>query len=188
MEHLDLSSENFSLLGLDFNVNLNPMPEINYKKAMEKLKRSIAFWKKMSLTPIGKITVIKSLLLSKLNHFFMSILLPNKCFIKNIEKLLYGFLWDRKPEKINRGQLTQNHLNGGLNMPNIYKFVTALKITWLRRLIVEQSSDWSILFQITHSSCIKIIDYGPIWMKILSEKTKKCILERNFRTKLSKSK
>ena len=54
MEHLDWSSENFNLLGLKFNVNLNLMPEINYKKAMEKIKGSIAFWKKMSLTPIGK--------------------------------------------------------------------------------------------------------------------------------------
>ena len=33
MEHLDW---NFNLLGLDFNVNLNLMPEINYQKAMEK--------------------------------------------------------------------------------------------------------------------------------------------------------
>ena len=142
MEHLDWSSENFNQLGLVFNVNLNLMPEINYKKAMEKIKGSIAFLKKMSLTPIGKITVIKSLLLSKLNYIFMSVPLPNKCFIKNIKKLLYCFLWDGKPKKINRGQLTQSHLNGGLNMPNIYKFVTALKITWLRRLIMEQHSDW----------------------------------------------
>ena len=37
-------------------------------------------------------------------------------------------------------------------MPNIYKFVTALKITWLRRLIMEQNSDWSKIFKITHSS------------------------------------
>ena len=97
MEHLDWSSENFNLLGLEFNVNLNLMPETNYKKAMEKIKDSTAFWKKMSLTPIGKITVIKSLLLSTLNHLFMSVPLPNKCFINNIENLLYCFLWDGKP-------------------------------------------------------------------------------------------
>ena len=57
-------------------------------------------------------------------------------------------------------------------MPNIYKFVTALKITLLRRLIIGQNSDWSKIFQITHSDPIKIIDYGPNWMKILSEKAK----------------
>ena len=70
-------------------------------------------------------------------------------------------------------------------MPNIYKFVKALKITWLRRLIIEQNSDWSKIFQITHSSSIKRIDYGPNWMKILSEKTKiafwKEILELSYR-------
>ena len=39
LEHLDWSLENFNLLGLEFNVNLNLMPEINYKKAMEKNQR-----------------------------------------------------------------------------------------------------------------------------------------------------
>ena len=39
MEHLDWSSENFNLLGLVFNVNLNLMPEINYKMAMKKNER-----------------------------------------------------------------------------------------------------------------------------------------------------
>ena len=110
----------------------------------------------------------------------MSVPLPNNCFINNIEKLLYCFLWDGKPEKINRGQLTQSHLNGGLNMPNIYKFVTALKITWLRRLIIEQNSDWSNIFQITHSNSIKIIDYGPNWMKILSEKNKNAFWKKSL--------
>ena len=38
MEYLDWSSKNFNLLGLDFNVNLNLVPEINYKKAMKKSK------------------------------------------------------------------------------------------------------------------------------------------------------
>ena len=41
MENLDWSSEKFNLLGLEFNVNLNLIPEINYKKAMEKKSKVV---------------------------------------------------------------------------------------------------------------------------------------------------
>ena len=64
-------------------------------------------------------------------------------------------------------------------MPSIFKFVTALKMTWLRRLIMEQKSDWSKIFQIIHSSSIKI-NYGRNWMKILSKEKRKMHFRKKF--------
>ena len=92
---------------------------------------------KRSLTPLGKITVIKSLILSQLNHLFMSIPLPGKGFCENLNKKLYNFVWDDKPEKIKRVILSQNKVNGGLKMPNIVNFIDALKCTWIRRILVS---------------------------------------------------
>ena len=68
------------------------MDEINYNLALIKVKKTIAFWENRSLTPFGKITVIKTLILSKLNHLFTSIPLPQN-------QLLFNFMWDEKPEK-----------------------------------------------------------------------------------------
>ena len=102
------------------------MDEINYNLALIKVKKTIAFWKKRSLTPLGKITVIKTLILSKLNHLFTSIPLPQNQFCKKIEKFLFNFKWDGKPEKISRSQICQNYDAGGLKMIDIQLFVNGL--------------------------------------------------------------
>ena len=53
----------FTLLGIDFDVNLQNIPALNYSKALIKVDEVISAWKKRTLTPLGKITVIKSLIL-----------------------------------------------------------------------------------------------------------------------------
>ena len=88
--HFDWNKDCFSLLGLEFHVDLDKMDEINYNLALIKVKKTIAFWKKRSLTPLGKITVIKTLILSKLNHLFTSIPLPQNQFCKSCSSILYG--------------------------------------------------------------------------------------------------
>ena len=118
---------------------------------------------KRSLTPLGKITVIKSLILSQLNHLFMSIPLPGKGICENLNKELYNFVWDDKPEKIKRVILSQNKVNGGLKMPNIVNFIDALKCTWIRRILVSPNRPWVRLFESSYCSLNDLINYGPRW-------------------------
>ena len=77
---LNWGTDCFNLLGINFDTKLENMPGLNYTEALVKVDKTISAWKKRYLTPIGKITVIKSLILSQLNHLFMSIPLPNKEF------------------------------------------------------------------------------------------------------------
>lgn len=70
-------STKFTLLGINFDVDLLNMPSINYDLKLVKIKSILKQWKKRHLTPIGKITVIKTLVLPLLNHILMSI--PNPC-------------------------------------------------------------------------------------------------------------
>ena len=160
---LNWDSNNFSLLGITFDLNLSNIPLINYNNAIIKIENTIASWKKRSLTPLGKITVIKSLILSQLNHLFMSIPLPGKGFCENLNKKLYNFVWDDKPEKIKCVILSQNKVNGGLKMPNIVNFIDALKCTWIRRILVSPNRPWVRLFESSYCSLNDLINYGPRW-------------------------
>ena len=63
----------FTLLGLEFSTDLSKTPDINYSKAISKAKSLLSSWKYRYLTPIGKITILKTFILSKFNHLFMSI-------------------------------------------------------------------------------------------------------------------
>ena len=89
---LNWDDKQFTLLGIDFDIDLQNIPHINYSKALLKVDESINAWRKRQLTPLGRITVVKSLILSKLNHLFMAIPLPNKDFCQNLGKKLYNFV------------------------------------------------------------------------------------------------
>ena len=74
---LSWGKTDFKLLGIIFHVNLDQILEINYAGKNQKIKSLIKLWKRRYLTPLGKITVIRSILLPLLNHLFISIPNPN---------------------------------------------------------------------------------------------------------------
>ena len=102
-------------------------------------------WNQRYLTPIGKVAVIKTLALSKLNHLFLALPNSKKELLKKIENMFYKIIWNGKPDKIRRQFLANLYLEGGLNMIDITHFISALKITWVRRLYVNAETPWASL-------------------------------------------
>ena len=82
----------FNLLGLEFSVNLSSIPQRNYSKAISKVNKIIDSWRYRNLTPFGKITIIKNLLLSKFVHLFVALPITEK-ILKDINSIFYRFLW-----------------------------------------------------------------------------------------------
>ena len=98
-EKLNLTSKlhwgdsQFTLLGLEISTNLSNIPQINYSKAILKAKRVLNSWRFRYLTPFGKITILKTLILSQFNHLFTSVVIEKKfkskrggnvdCMVKN---------------------------------------------------------------------------------------------------------
>ena len=81
----------FKVLGITFNVDLNKINNINYKEKINSINKLIKVWKRRYLTPIGKITVIKTLLLPILNHLFISLPNPEENILKEINRIVYDF-------------------------------------------------------------------------------------------------
>ena len=169
--HLDWGHTQFTLLGLKYDVDLQKIPLLNFQSAKIDIIKTIETWNKRNLTPFGKITIIKTYLLSKLNHLFMSIPSPSNDFFKDISSILYKFIWDNKPDKVKRTVLCQNYYNGGLQMIDIEKFVTAMKSTWVRRLLDPSDMPWKCLFELTISNIRNIRIYGSSFFKLLKSKT-----------------
>ena len=90
----------FDLLGLKFSVNLDKMIQLNYDKYINQAKETINHWNKRYLTPLGKITVVKTFILSKFIHLFSSLPTPSQIILKKINSLISNFIWDGKPDKI----------------------------------------------------------------------------------------
>ena len=91
---LNLGVNRFKLLGITFDTDLDKMLTLNFSDKLSNIKTKINYWKRRNLTPLGKITVIKSLLLSSLNHLFIPLPNPNEKTMKEINDLFYNFIWE----------------------------------------------------------------------------------------------
>ncbi len=136
----------FNLLGISFSVNLEEMKDINYISVMEKIDKLLTRWNSRNLTPIGKITVIKTLIVPKINHLILTLPNPTLEFIRSFERKLFKFIWNEKLNKIQRSTLIQGYENAGLKMIDFENFMIALKSSWIRRLIFSNSK-WTNLFK-----------------------------------------
>ena len=166
----------FKVLGVVFSTNTQDICSLNYSGRIEEVKRDIARWKKRRITPLGKITIIKTLILSKLTYLFLNIPDPSKEFLEEIEQLLFRFIWNGKTNKIKKTIVCKSYEDGGLKMVDIHSFLSSLKISWLRRLAENNSSFWATLYPFVHNLQKFGSDYihhcstetkNPFWIDVL---------------------
>ena len=106
----------FKVLGINFSTNLIEMIELNYNEKIREIKTLLLSWSKRVLTPFGKITVLKSLAISKLNHLFMALPNPPERVIKELDSMFFKFIWKNSPDKIKRDIIIKDYENGGLKI------------------------------------------------------------------------
>ena len=84
---------------MDFSSNLEGM-ESNFDSKIQEIKNLFNNWLNRKLSIYGKIVIVKSLGLSKLSH--LALVLPNLRHeqIKQLESLVFRFLWNNKPDKV----------------------------------------------------------------------------------------
>ena len=121
----------------------------NWEEKLSKIRIVFERWKHRNLTIFGKLLIIKSLAISKLIHT-MSIIETPEDILKEVEKLIFNFLWDSN-ERIKRKTLIGSKLKGGIGMLDIYCKDKALKAGWLKRLAINgPNSDFVNMYLMKH--------------------------------------
>ena len=167
----------FRLLGIDFDGELINMGR-NFESKLEEIEKMLNSWTYRQISPYGKIAIIKSLALSKISHLALVIPTLSKIYLKKIEQILFKFLWSGKPDKVSRDHSKLSEKAGGLGMVDIKNFWTALKFSWLRRL-VSTSAFWPKILinsinQINNSdkNLSEIMSLGPTKLQTIGKKFK----------------
>ena len=141
------------------------MPELNYNVKLEEVTRILAVWSKRQITPLGKIVVIKSIVLSKFIHLFMVLPNPSPEWLKKLEKLFFHFLWKRT-DKVARVQLVQDYAEGGLRMVHLDSFIKSMKLSWIRRLLISEShAQWAQLYDHLLGCPALLFKFGDAYTK-----------------------
>ena len=136
---LDWDVTEFTILGVNFVVEIERIWHVNMDKKIQEIQRLLTRWKRRDLTILGKITVIKSLAISKLIHLLIALPNPPQQFFNQITKLFYNFIWNEGPDRVKREVLCNTYDMGGAKMVDIKHFADALKLTWLRRYFTKNN-------------------------------------------------
>ena len=121
-------------LGVWFSTIKEESAMLNFQERKEKISKIIENWQLRRLTLLGKITVIKSLLASQLVYILSTLPTPSG-YLKEINSLLYKFLWNGKCDKIKRIRMINDYTKGGLKMLDIQSFNNSIKAKWIQRYL-----------------------------------------------------
>ena len=177
--NIDWEQEPLKILGVIFSPEVFDIWDHNLESVMKKVQSMIKIWSKRKLTLIGRITVIKSLMLSRFAYLFLALPNPPGDLIKSLERMLFKFLWNKGPDRISRKQIVKNVESGGLRMVEFNAFISSLKVTWLRRLILNsENNNWSLLSGLNFNELVCLGDqyfkgkirnlHNPFWRDLLN--------------------
>ena len=160
--------ETFTLLGIEFTIGLENITDKNINKKLTEMTLELNTWSKRDLTPFGKITILKSIIISKIVHILIALPSPSDKMQKKINKLFYNFLWGGKPDLVKRPISIMKPRDGGLGMIDLCNFDKSLKLTWIKRFF-NSKAKWKIIIESKYPKLANITYYGDEYIKSLIE-------------------
>ncbi|XP_060586418.1 uncharacterized protein LOC132742114 [Ruditapes philippinarum] len=131
-------------LGVYFGIQYEECSKLNWQSKLTECQSLIKNWLKRKLTMYGKVQIIKSLLIPKFTYLFHSLVVPES-IVKEINTMIFKFLWDNKQEKVKRATLIGNKLQGGIDMLDLDSYITSLKLKWVKALTDESEANWKLI-------------------------------------------
>ena len=103
-------------MGVHISLNLNAIFDLNFKGKLKQIEQILNCWRARNLTLLGKICVVKSLLLPQLLYLFsvLCIKIP-KSFFKDLEKLFLKFIWSGGNDRVKRKYMCSDYSVAGLH-------------------------------------------------------------------------
>ena len=130
------SNRDINVLGV--TISHSDGVEKNYQGIIEKARKILFAWQNRSLSLIGKVQVVNTMIASLFVYKMMVLPEIPKNIIKNMDNLIREFLWNGKKSKIAYNILQNTKEEGGLNLVNLRNKDKALKATWPKILSQEE--------------------------------------------------
>ena len=64
------------------------------------------------------------------------------CVIKQVNSMMYEFIWNGKTNKVKRNLFEQEFKNGGYKMINFTDIITASSIMWVQKYLDNAEREW----------------------------------------------
>ena len=144
---LNWKADKFKTLGVTFSLRTDLLFELNYKDKLKQIEGTLNCWRARNLSFIGKVCVIKTLLLPQLLYLFsvLCIKIPLH-FYKDLNKMFFKFIWNGGTDRVKRKYFCNDYGDCGLRMIDPYAFCMAQKMSWVKLLLDDNyDSMWKTI-------------------------------------------
>ena len=116
-----------------------------WENLIVKVKAKLKMWEPRDLSYKGKINIIKFIRLSSV-QYAMQMQIVDFQYLKELDKLLWNFLWSGKVHCVAKNICIQPKLYGGLGMVDIHTIIKVKRIQWIIRLLkADEMESWTWL-------------------------------------------
>ena len=144
IENINWVTDYVKCLGIYFGHNKAECKKLNIEKQLLKSEKIINSWKKRNITMVGKIMIVKSLIIPNITYV-ASVTNLDKEYVSKFKTMIYKFIWNDKREKVKRETMNKNYLEGGLKMIDIDKYIEAIQIKWIKKLTSKNFANWKVI-------------------------------------------
>ena len=137
--NLRLSEELGLALGVYFSYDEELTAQKNFYDKLGPLKKTL------NILIYGRITIVKTLALSKLT-FVCSVLETPESFTEEDNKIIHDYIWKYKNTKIKKTTLMKRKEEGGLNVTDFILFDKAIKME--NRPVITSVECWWLPFSL----------------------------------------
>ena len=141
LKSIDLTQQTIKILGIHFSYNITLRDEKNVTHSVTNIEKLLHVWCQRTLTLEGKITIFKTLAISKIVYISYLSSVPN-FIINELKKLQNHFLWNGKRPKVKHETLCNTFETGGLQSVDIELKIKALQLSWINRLFDQKEHRW----------------------------------------------
>ncbi len=128
-----ISVDKFKYQGINITRNPKLLFKSNYLELIDTLKSKIEKWRLLPLSLIGRVNIIKMIVLPKFTYLFQNVLVfLTSSFFKLLDSIIMPFIWANKPARIAKVHLQKPPSEGGLGLPVFRHYYWACNVrTWI---------------------------------------------------------
>lgn len=128
--------------------------------------------KSLSISMIGRINLIKMIILPKFIYLFQSLPFPlSKAFFKEINSMFCRFIWNNRKPRLRLKLLYLPYDRGGLQLPNLQCYYWAAQLRSAMFYFSAKSTPaWVSIEQVASELPLKLYIYTPQILKPLKDK------------------
>jgi len=128
----------FTLLGMKIDNGLINLLS-NFDAVITKMLRTVNFWVRFGLSLPGRISIMKTFLLSQLNHLGC-FLMPSDSQLTIMQDLCNKFCLGRN--RVSKSRLYLSPDEGGVGLIDLRHFLVAQQVLWFKRSNMSTRDNW----------------------------------------------